>query len=163
MLTGVADRVRGLAQRALAGGDLELVDVEVRGAGRSQVVAVTVDKPGGVTVDDCAEASNRISKILEAEDPVAGPYRLDVQSPGLERPLRSPEDFERALGAKVQVKREGHQPLVGSLVSANATTIVVGSDDDVVEVDLDDVVRARTLLDWGGGSRSHDKKRGKSR
>ena len=157
----VADRVREVAARALDGGEVEFVDVSVSGQGNVKTVTVTVDKPGGVTVDDCAAASTLVGAALEHADPIGGRYRLDVQSPGLERPLRTEAEFERALGATVSVKRHGHSPLVGTLVSVDGTGIEVATGDGAVAVGYDDVVRARTVFDWGGNAKG--KKRGKSR
>ncbi|MBX7160897.1 MAG: ribosome maturation factor RimP [Acidimicrobiia bacterium] len=157
----VADRVREIVERALEGGDVEFVDVTVSGQGSVKIVTVTVDKPGGVTVDDCAAASNVVGAALEDEDPIRGRYRLDVQSPGLERPLRTEAEFGRALGTKVSVKRHGHAPLVGTLASADGRGIEVATGDGAVAVGYDEVVRARTVLDWGGNARG--KKRGKTR
>lgn len=156
----VADRVREIAARALEDGDVEFVDVAVSGQGNVKTVTVTVDKPGGVTVDDCATASMRIGTALESEDPIPGRYRLEVQSPGLERPLRTEAEFGRALGSTVSVKRHGHGPLVGTLASADGRGIEVATDDGAVAVGYDEVVRARTVLDWGGSNKG---KRGKSR
>lgn len=156
----VADRVRAIAARALTDGDIEFVDVAVSAQGNLKTVTVTVDKAGGVTVDDCAVASTRIGAALEAEDPIPGRYRLDVQSPGLERPLRTEAEFGRALGSTVSVKRRDHEPLVGTLASADASGIEVATADGAVAVGYDEVVRARTVLDWGGSNKG---KRGKSR
>lgn len=161
----VADRVRDVVARTMESGDIELVDVTVSGQGNTKIVTITVDKPGGVTVEDCATASNRIGAAFEAEDPIPGRYRLDVQSPGLERPLHSEADFERVLGRTVSVKRRGHQPLVGTLTGVSGTGIVVASGEEGdVGVEFDEVVRARTVLEWGGDARTERvEKRGKSR
>ncbi|MFN8104751.1 MAG: ribosome maturation factor RimP [Acidimicrobiia bacterium] len=161
----VADRAREAVARAMEGGEIELVDVTVSGQGNTKIVTITVDKPGGVTVEDCATASNRIGAAFESEDPIPGRYRLDVQSPGLERPLHTEADFERAVGRTVSIKRRGHQPLVGTLTAVSDGGILVADGDDGdVGVAFDEVVRARTVLDWGGGARTdRSKKRGKPR
>lgn len=162
----VAERVRDIAARALAGGDVDLVDATVSGQGGVRTVTVTVDKAGGVTVEDCAAASTRIGAAIESEDPIPGRYRLDVQSPGLERPLRTEAEFSRALGVTVSVKRHGCQPLVGTLSAVDEEGIEVtgAGGGDPVTVAYGDVVRARTVLQWGGGDvKAKAQKRGKSR
>lgn len=156
----VADRVREIAVRALADGGVEFVDVAISGQGSAKTVTVTVDKAGGVTVDDCADASTRIGAALESEDPIPGRYRLDVQSPGLERPLRTEAEFGRAIGDTVKVKRHGHEPLLGTLAAADGRGIEVSTGDGAIAVGYDEVVRARTVVDWGGSNKG---KRGKSR
>ena len=89
---------------------VELVDVEYRRAGNRSVLTFVVDKAGGVTLDDCAEVNRRIGHYLDGETETAGPsgflqgaYFLEVNSPGLDRPLRAPKDFERAKGGAVRV------------------------------------------------------------
>jgi ribosome maturation factor RimP len=83
---------------------LELVDLELKGEGRRQVVRIFVDKPGGVTLDDCAAVSREVSALFEVEDPLPGAYVLEVSSPGLDRPLKKPGDFQRFAGKRVKLR-----------------------------------------------------------
>lgn len=100
----IPQRVTELAQPILDSLGLELVDLEFRTAGRSHVLCLYIDKPGGVTLDDCAEVSRELSLILDVEDCVSGRYTLEVSSPGLERPLKRLEDFARFNGRLAQIK-----------------------------------------------------------
>ena len=91
-------------------GGLELIDVQYRRAGNRSVLTFIVDKTGGVTLDDCAEINRRLGHYLDRETETAsaagflqGSYFLEVNSPGLDRPLRTPKDFERAKGGAVRV------------------------------------------------------------
>lgn len=95
--------VRDIASRIAGSTGLELVLVELlRGGGRS-TLRLTIDRAGGVTLDDCAEFSRRVGAVLDAEDPVAGPYNLEVSSPGLDRRLVGAADFERFQGRSVRI------------------------------------------------------------
>lgn len=100
----IPQRVTELAQPILASLGLELVDLEFKTAGRSHVLCLYIDKPGGVSLDDCAEVSRELSLILDVEDCISGRYTLEVSSPGLERPLKRLEDFVRFSGRLAQIK-----------------------------------------------------------
>src|SRR5581483_3120169 len=98
------DRVRDIAERVAASGGLEVVEVELRGGGKSRMLRVTIDKPSGVTHEDCANVSREMSTILDVEDPIpGGSYVLEVSSPGLDRKLNRPADYERFTGSRVKL------------------------------------------------------------
>jgi ribosome maturation factor RimP len=82
----------------------ELVGMEYVGQGRRHLLRLYIDSPTGVTVDDCGRVSHQVSGILEVEDPIPGPYTLEISSPGLDRPLFEVQDFVRFIGHKIQVK-----------------------------------------------------------
>ena len=96
-------RVQELVERLVTRQDLELVHVEWAG-GQERVLRVYIDKPGGVTLDDCAEVSQRLSVHLDVEDFIPGHYMLEVASPGLDRGLYKPADYERFAGLPSHVK-----------------------------------------------------------
>ena len=82
----------------------ELVDLEFKQEGPEWFLRIFIDKDGGVNLDDCASISREVSAILEVEDVIDQAYRLEVSSPGMDRPLKKPEDFERFSGERVKVK-----------------------------------------------------------
>jgi len=82
----------------------ELVDLQYRKEGKGMALCLFIDKPGGITLDDCVTVSREVSAILEIEDPIKSAYRLEVSSPGLDRPLKKPDDFVRFAGHNVKVK-----------------------------------------------------------
>ncbi len=82
----------------------ELVDLQLQQDGKQLALCLFIDKPAGITLDDCVEVSREVSAILEVEDPIRSAYRLEVSSPGLDRPLKKPADFERFVGKKVKLK-----------------------------------------------------------
>jgi ribosome maturation factor RimP len=131
---------------------LELYDVEVTGTGRALVVRVLVDREGGIDLDTVGTAAEAISPVLDTEHvarALPGAYALEVSSPGLERPLRRPEHFRRAVGSTISVKTPGRR----------IRGVVVGADDDAFDLTLDDgtqerisytdVAQARTVFEWG--------------
>jgi len=98
------ERVRAIAERVAATSSLEVVEIELRGGGKSRMLRVFLDKPGGVTHEDCAQFSREFGTILDVEDVVpGGSYVLEVSSPGLDRKLTRAADYERFTGSKVKL------------------------------------------------------------
>jgi len=83
---------------------VELVDIEYGKVGRDAVLRLFIDKVGGITLDICAEVSRELSMILDVEDVIACNYTLEVSSPGLDRPLKKPSDYERFSGRLIRVR-----------------------------------------------------------
>ena len=100
----VCGHVSGIALPILESLGMELVDIEFVRAGRDSVLRLFIDKEGGVTLDDCADVSRELSAILDVEDVIPGHYSLEVSSPGLDRPLKKPADYERFVGRLVKVR-----------------------------------------------------------
>lgn len=96
--------IREIANRAAGMHGVEVVDVELRGGGKARTLRITIDKPEGVTHDDCALVSQDVSTILDVEDAVSGAsYTLEVSSPGLDRKLVKPQDYERFTGSRLKL------------------------------------------------------------
>ena len=107
------DRVREKAERVGASTGLEIVEVELRGGGKARMLRIFIDKSGGVTHEDCANLSREVGTILDVEDVIpGGSYLLEVSSPGLDRKLSRPADYERFTGSRVKVMTR--QPVNGS-------------------------------------------------
>jgi len=107
------EHIQQIAGRVAGTHGVELVDVELRGGGKARMLRVTIDKPEGVTHEDCANVSRELSTILDVEDAVpGGSYTLEVSSPGLDRMLVKPEDFSRCIGNRVKVMT--HEPVNGN-------------------------------------------------
>ena len=141
-----------LVKPVVEGAGLELVDVGLeREAGR-RVLRVTIDREGGVDLDTIAELSERISRRLDLEGFSPGPYALEVSSPGIERPLRRPEQFRRAVGRRVRVKTttpvEGARSHVGELLDADDEAILVAAEGGRLRLRHADIASARTVADW---------------
>ncbi len=136
--------IRGVVERVAASSGLELVDVEFRGSGRSRMLRVVIDKPGtsavnepgGVTHEDCARISHEVSTILDVEDAVPGPsYLLEVSSPGLDRKLVKPADYERFIGSRIK------------LMTRDPVRLPSGSENRFFEGRLESFVDGRLILE----------------
>ena len=145
--------VEALVRPVVESSGLELWDVAFRGEGRRSVLRVSVDREGGVDLDTIADVSERLSRRLDLEDFGPRGYTLEVSSPGIERPLRTPWHFERSVGQKVKVKTvapiDGARVHEGALVSADAEAIRVASEGGERRVPYADIVSARTVVEWG--------------
>src|SRR5690349_2728535 len=98
------EKVREIAERVANSSGLEIVELEMRGGGKARMLRIFIDKPGGVTHEDCANLSREVGTILDVEDAVpGGSYTLEVSSPGLDRKLSRPADFERFVGKLVKL------------------------------------------------------------
>ena len=143
----------GLVRPVVESAGMELVQVIFRTEGGRRVLRVTVDREGGVDLDTISDVSERVSRRLDLEGFADGPYSLEVSSPGIERPLRAPRDFERHVGAKVKVKTvapvNGSRTHIGGLLSADAEAITIATDGGELRVRHADIASARTVFDWG--------------
>ena len=138
----------GIIEPVVTGMGYDLVDTQVSGRGR--LVRIFIDKSGGVTVDDCAEVSRQLVRVLEVEG--IDYERLEVSSPGMDRPLRKASDFERFSGQRVDVRMRmpdasGRRRFVGRLqgVQGDAATVIV--EGRAVALELSGMERAKLVPD----------------
>jgi len=146
--------IRELVRPSLSHLGIDLVEVRWSGPGRGAVLTLVIDRPGGVTLDDCERASSVVGPVLDAYDPIDTSYRLEVTSPGAERPLRAAEDWQRALGRRVNVRyRDGDSDTVleGRLVAVSARDVEVEVRDRrgarSARVAMDTIEAARVVVD----------------
>lgn len=132
----IAARVTTLLEPLVAREGFELVEVEWAREGSSWVLRLFVDRPGGVTLDHCQELSRTVETVLDVEDFIEPTYHLEVSSPGVERPLRKPEHFQRFAGERVQVKSFGPVD-AGHGARKSWTGILKGFEDGAVLVEVD--------------------------
>ena len=142
----LTERVRSLVEPVLARHGAELVELAVK-RGRTQLVRVVADREGGIDLDTCAKVSEELGRMLDADDPIVGRYTLEVTSPGLDRPLRTPADFRRALGHRVRIvlAQSQHE---GMLEDVRDERVRVSTDKGPVEVPLAEVANAKIVLPW---------------
>lgn len=148
----IEDRVRDIAERVALDHGLELVHAEVAGPEGKPIVRVFIDKPGGVTHEDCSEVSLHLGTILDVEDFIHSPYTLEVSSPGLERGLYKLADFERFAGslAKVKIRQplNGQRNFRGRIVGVEGDKIVFeDKTSGQVSLAFDMIVKANLELD----------------
>lgn len=148
----VEERVREVAGRAAAEYGVELVHAEVGASGRTAVVRIFIDKPGGVTHADCSQVSHHVGTVLDVEDFIPSAYTLEVSSPGLERGLYKREDFEEFAGSLAKMRaREavnGQRNFRGRIVSVEGDDVVF--DDNTngrVRVPLRVIAKANLEID----------------
>jgi ribosome maturation factor RimP len=145
-----ADRVRDLVLPLIAEHDLELYDLELAGG----VLRILVDRPGGPDVGAITDLTRAVSRALDEHDPIDGHYTLEVSTPGLERPLRTPAHYAGATGTKVKVKTnpgvEGERRAEGVVTAADDAQVTLQlSDGTERTLRYDDIERARTVFEWG--------------
>jgi ribosome maturation factor RimP len=121
--------VQRIARLAADEFKVEFVHAEVLGSKRNMTVRVYIDKPGGVTLEDCSAVSKRMESVLDADDFIPSAYLLEVSSPGLERELYGIDDFLRFKGHRVKVKLanplDGQKVFIGTIADAAADEIVL--------------------------------------
>ena len=141
-----------LIRPVIEGSGLDLVDVAFRRESGRRVLRVIVDREGGVDVDTIAQLAEKVSRRLDVEGFAPGPYALEVSSPGIERSLKRPGDFERRVGDTVKVKTttpvDGRTNMTGQLVSDDDDGIVVAVGGGELRVRYADIASARTVVDW---------------
>ena len=139
----IAERVNELAEQVAIDHGLELVHTEVAGPDNKPIVRVFIDKPHGVTHEDCSEVSVHLGTVLDVEDFIHASYTLEVSSPGLERGLYKRSDYERFAGRRVKMKTR--QPVDGQ---RNFRGTLLGVDGDDVLFDDRTNGQVRVPLDW---------------
>ena len=130
----------------VAGMGCELVDVQASNGGR--MLRVFIDKPGGITLEDCAAVSRQLTRVLTVEGIEFD--RLEVSSPGLDRPLRKAGDFERFAGQRAELRMRtpdatGRRKFVGVLRGTEAGNVNVEMDGQIVALALEDIERAKLV------------------
>ena len=137
--------------------DVEVILVETAGAASRRVVRVFIDHPLGVTHERCATVSRILEARLEDDGSVSGDYVIEVSSPGLDRPLRTPAHFAAQRGKRVRVRTStavgGRKAWDGTLVDCTPDSIVVRQDGSDVRLDLAVVAKANLVYEFGQGAR----------
>ena len=150
-MSKVAAQVEEIIQPILETLNYELVDVEYVKEGQDYYLRIAIDKDGGVDLNDCALASEKISEVMDAEDPIQEMYYLDVASPGAERPIKKEKDFQNAITKPVFVSLyapiEGSKEWLGILQSVDETNIVMEVKEKAktkqIEIPRNKIAKAR--------------------
>jgi ribosome maturation factor RimP len=159
-MSDIVSQVRSIANRVAASYGLEIFDVSFRREGPGMVLRVQIDRPGpaataeeSVSVADCANVSRDLSAILDVDDVVAAAYTLEVSSPGLDRPLTRPDDYERFAGryAKLVLREpvDGQKYFKGRLGGVDGGHVLIdGEDRRTHRVPLDIIARANLEVEF---------------
>ncbi len=154
MKTSAIEAVKSIAERVAQREGLELVDAELLGGGKSRVVRIFIDKLGGVTHSDCENVSHQVGTILDVEDVIpGGGYTLEVSSPGVERKLSKPADFERFAGQKAKLHLrepiENSKRVEGTLAGfADGNIRLELESGGLLTIPLEQVEKANLKFDW---------------
>ena len=135
--------------------DLELYDTVIVNENDETIYRVSVMSPEikdgkrlGVSLDKCVEVTHMISPLLDVTPPVSGDYRLEVGTAGIERKLTTIANFKKSIGEKVNVVYNGKEKAKGPLLKVEGNTISVQVEDETVEVEFNDIIRAKTYFEW---------------
>ena len=128
-----AAAVRAVVEPAVRDLGYDLILVEITGGGGRRILRLFIDRAEGVGLADCVTVSRELSPLLDVEDPIDGPYSLEVSSPGLDRPLARSEDFERFRGSRVRLRTgkpvEGRRNFSGTLRGLEDGEVLIEDDD----------------------------------
>lgn len=130
----VEAKARSLAEPILQGEGLELVDVEFVREPGGWILRMFIDKQGGVGLEDCVQATHAVETAIDVEDIVPHEYSLEVSSPGLNRPLKKPEHYQRVIGKTVKVKTFGP---IGDPPRKNFTGVLQSVQDTGITVEVE--------------------------
>ena len=130
----------------------ELVDVEYKKEAGNWYLRIYIDKPGGITIDDCQIVSERVGELLDKEDPIPHSYFLEVSSPGLDRILKKDSDFERYKGSKVDVSlykaKGGRKKFTGELLGWEGDQLLIKENDNILSFTRKEVAVVRLAVEF---------------
>ena len=162
-----ADQILKEIDDLLAESELELIDVQTVGSSRGLVIRVFVDKPGGVSVEDCARVSRAVGDHLETSKAILGKYVLEVSSPGVDRPLRRPQDFEQFDGEEIRVStyekidgRRKHDGILAGFDAKAGSVLVRDETGEPIAIPLGAIKNAHLRRDpWTVGNANTAKRK----
>lgn len=148
----IVERIDNIATQAAKDNGVEFVHSEIVGSKRNMTVRIYIDKPEGVTLEDCSIVSRAIESVIDADDFIPSPYVLEVSSPGLERPLFSIQDFEKFAGKKAKVKTSdaisGQANFNGRITSVEGSEIVFeDKTNGTIRIPFGKVAKANLKVD----------------
>lgn len=141
--------LQSLIEPVVVGMGYELWGVQFLPQQGHGVLRVYIDKAGGVDVDDCSRVSHQLSGVLDVEDPITVPYQLEVSSPGLDRPLFTPAQYQDHVGHQIKVRLhvplDGRRNFKGELLRVDDGAVVLRQGDEQYRLPLDDIDSARVI------------------
>jgi len=142
----IKNKVSRLAKQVAEEQEVELFDIKLSGRYKL-LLRVTIDKEGGVTLDDCARFSRNLEAILDVENPIPVSYTLEVSSPGLDRPLRELKDFKKNVGKLARIitveKIEDQNLFIGRISMVNSKSLRLLVNDREIDIPFEKILRAR--------------------
>ena len=152
-MTGDVERIKNIIQAQVEEDGYELLHVELRSEGGAPILRIYIDKPEGITIDDCAGTSRKIAVLLDVEDPVKGKFTLEVSSPGIERPLFKEVDYIRFQGKEIRLstynKIANRRSFQGVIESFENGVLGLMCDRQLVSISYDEIKKANLVFDFG--------------
>lgn len=147
----VEETVLSLAGQVAEGQNVEVLEARLLGSGRRMLLRVTIDRSGGVTLEDCERFSRSLSALLDADDSLQGPYNLEVSSPGLDRPLTALKDFERHKGKLVRIitkdRIDNQNFFLGRVIGVIEDMIRLSISGEERDIPFENILRARLEIE----------------
>jgi len=147
--TAIAATITDLMEPLCNAEGVELVHVEYQREAGGRILRMYIDKPGGVTLDDCADISRQAGDILDVHFDYEGSYRLEVSSPGADRPLVKLKDFERFTGERVRIRiaspLNGRKNFTGILLGVSNGDVKLAVDDRTIPIPFTEITKARLV------------------
>ncbi|TNE90327.1 MAG: ribosome maturation factor RimP [Deltaproteobacteria bacterium] len=143
------NRLRSLCEPTIDQLGFELIAVEVLGGAGGRTVRLSVDGPRGVGADDCARISRHLGPVLDESDPIQGSYRLEVSSPGMDRPVQRVSDFERFVGYRAKIRLVEGPPrrrYTGTLAGVDGPEVLIECEGQTYQFPIDEIEHARLVL-----------------
>ena len=148
----IVDRVRVLAEPILSGEGMDLVEIQYRREANGWVLRLTIDKEGGVTLEDCSRINQEVGRTLDVEDFILTRYHLEVSSPGLDRPLKNEKDFVKYQNRLIKVKTfdpiDKRRQFKGKLLGLVENQIQMEIDGGIIHIPLSNVAKANLEIEF---------------
>lgn len=152
-MSKIADAAEQVVRPIIEAHGMELVDVEFKKLYGTPTLTIYIDKPGGVSLDDCELIHRAIDAPIDELDPTDGmAYNLNVSSPGLDRPFKTLRDYQRKLGEKVEVSLyaplDGKKKFIAVLIDANEEEITLQDGDKTIKIQLKQIAAAKPYIEF---------------
>ena len=149
-MNAAIERVETVITPVVEGMGFELIRLQMTG-GEIPILQIMAERPDGtMVIEDCASLSRELSVVLDVEDPIAGEYQLEVSSPGIDRPLTRPKDFERSAGfdAKIETQQpiDGQRRFRGCIEGIDDGIVTLTTDKGAAAIPFDDILKAKLIL-----------------
>lgn len=142
------ENLESMITKIIASHDAGLYDIQTIKEHEDTIYRILVTKQGGVSIDLCVDISNELSPLLDVHPPMAGTYRLEVSSPGIERKLSKSSHYLHAIGERVKVKIQGGEKYQGTLESIDERSITVETKEGEMQFNFEEMGTVKTYFEW---------------
>ncbi|MDE0330358.1 MAG: ribosome maturation factor RimP [Nitrospinae bacterium] len=153
MTVDVDSEIWTVTQEVVSDLGFELVDIELTGNRSQAVIRVYIEKPGGILLSDCVAVSRNLGEVFDEKDVIENSYRLEISSPGIDRPLRKIMDYQRYVGHQVRMRlksrKQGQRRIVGEIAKVEGNVVnMLLKNGEIVPFSLADIAKANLDVDW---------------